>query len=343
MNFKKIALASAIATCVVAPSLAMAAGNAVFERGVLVPWVVHNGSQGQSTVVGFMTNNNTVDSNCFVQEPDGKKRTKVYWTFFDADSTPKADDTFKMTPKDMYSWNWAAQGRGLTGINGYAVFAADNDGTYDASTDTGTGSNAQAGVRGCLAANAFYLDVPNGDVAFVPTVPMNISDFVPNANIDNMDANTVQSLQYGNSGAFLDGWTLANTQAASPFIYARHFVDGKVGGNDTRIVLWTTGNVQNIPVLNPIGGLVHVNMYDNEQAPQSGNIELTRSELNIINPEDLAQVNGFNLSKAPDGFIAIPSNGVVNGVTNGWYSFSYVSSADFSAVQTLINPATRSE
>ena len=306
---KKLAVAAAVAAVISVPMTASAYTNGTFDRGVLVPWATHAGNAGQSTVVGLITNNLT--AGCY--DADGNVR--VAWVFHNVDSAHVADGQFNMTANDMEGFNWAGQNRsGTTDLDGYLVFTAQN------------GTVTAAETVGCLAGNAFYVDVPAADVAFVPTVPLANGDYVDGVDPRNLQANSVISLSNGTNG--------------DQYIYARHFVDGAAGGNDTAIVLWTTGNSV---------GEATIFMYDDEQNDQSGQIVLPNSELNIVNPENVEELYGVDLSAAPDGFVTLdllqitPPTGtppVPAVVPVDAYSFSYVSSDAFGAVQTLVNPHT---
>lgn len=256
---------------------------------------------------------------------------QVYWVFKDVNSNHITDGTFPMTKNDMYSFVLANEaGIGLEGTQGYLVFTLDSDPDGTVGPDTAL---TTADV-GCLAANAFYVDVPNQDVAFVPVAPVNYSDInhglgVSAGGLQFLSNDSITSLT---AGAQL-GETIAN----------RYFIDNLPGGNDTSIYLWT--------VCKPLAVQTAL-MYDDDQDVKSINFNLPNDELNIVDPETI-------LGREPDhldGFIAWTVNaapgkgtrycdqdedGVINPTSDNYQaalSLSIISSDLFGAAQTLYNP-----
>ena len=310
MKMKKLAVAAAVAAAMGAPLTASAATNAIVEKGVLVPWAVHKGSATQTTVVGLIRNNNTAAAT-------GCTTGDVYWAFFDRDSNHVTDGQLSLTVNDLYGFNWYSNaGSGTKDLHGYLVFAADDNGTVAtaAATDVDT----------CLASNAFYVDVPAGDVAFIPTVPMARNDFVNGTVLSAMGPASVATLANGNTATY---------------DYVRYFIDGTANsGDDTTIVLWTTGNAK------PAGG-VTVQAFDDEQNRKSVQMKVKYEELNLIDPE--SDLTGMPASYK-DGFVVFDYTIGGSGLCTagapcaGRYSFSYVSSPTFKAVQTLTSANTAS-
>jgi len=147
-------------------------------------------------------------------------------------------------------------------------------------------------------------------------------------------------------------------QAAIPALTAgpvtemslRYFIDANkaAGGNDTRLVFWSTGDQR---------GTYSVNAFDNAQNRSSVNLNLLRAELDVVNPETSITalpstfVDGF-IEYTP--FVAPNSNGPANVLvpgaggaavavdpklsTLGGSSFTYstIISQAFGAVQTIL-------
>ena len=294
-NLKISAVAMAVAGALGA-STASAYTLGTFDDGLLIPQASHAGSTTDTTVVGLMSSNT---SGCY----DASGNMKVYWTFFNVNSGHVTDGDFTMTQNDMYSFIWASEsGTGLDGTDGYLVFAAGDI--------VSSGNLTGADGNDCVAGNAFYLDVPNNDVAYVPAVPLDGADFETDG-VTTMDAGSVSSLTAGGaSGATVD---------------MRYFIDGSSGGDDTDIVLWTTEDMRT----GSGGCMSHsVDMYDDSENRKSVNFELCNAELNIVDPEDIVG----RPSDFTDGFV------FWDGVPSPFFSYSIVESPTFGAKQTLLNP-----
>ncbi len=258
----------------------------------------------------------------------------VNWVFKDQDSKHISDGKFSMTKNDMYAFSLAAEaGLGLEGKQGYLVFTFDEaEGTNQPDTALTTSD------AGCLAANAFYVDIPNNDVAFVPVAPVNYSDYnhgqgIAAGQIRFLSNDSITSLT---AGAQLNE-TIAN----------RYFIDNQTGGNDTDIMIWT--------VCKPLPTQTAI-MYDDNQDDKSVNFALPHDELNIVDPETI-------LGREPDhldGFIswtvnAAPATATAKGAaycdhdasgtidataedTQAALSLSIISSTAIGADQTVYNP-----
>ena len=128
----------------------------VYDRGLLVPSVVHDGAN-LDTVVGI-----TCQLNCTNQSLVGDHSTNstriIHWTFFDVDSHHVTDGQFPCTDDDLFGFSWKANsGRGLENVEGYLVFRSTRDDMK-------------------IAGNAFLVDMANKDAIFIPVVPLDSGD-----------------------------------------------------------------------------------------------------------------------------------------------------------------------
>lgn len=306
-----LAVAAALGT-----SAAGAAVVSEYANGVLVPQATFE-SADVGTAVGLNT--------CAAG--------RVFWTFFDEDSTHITDGQFDMTANDQFSYIWADQsGVGLQGQDGYLVFVLDTNGNQALDTSDAA----------CLSGNAFFVDIPNNDVAFVPTLPLNTE------NVSEDDVVGVLG-DFGDSddgGIFVPDLTTMGPDSivalgaganSGDLLHMRYFIDGQTGGRDTALVFWSAQDVR---------GRFTVNIFDDEQNRKSVNFELDNAELNIVNPETIVG-RPFNFL---DGFIQWDLSGSeyrattgedtndTGTVPDGVFSYSVISDPGFGAVQTVINP-----
>jgi len=222
------------------------------------------------------------------------KQTGVYWTFFDQDSNHVTDGCFNMTENDFHSFVWAnASGTGLEGKRGYLLFAAAGG-----KCNGGTDPLNDAAISG----NAFQVNTAAQDVAFVPVIdgPLTLT-----GNLTKLDEKSLTGI----AGAANSGQTM----------YMRYFIDGKAGGDDTRIVVWSTGDQK---------GSHTVDMYNDAQARKSVNFDLAHSELDWFDPEGIVG----RPANYTDGFIAWTVPTSINAV----FTYSVIASPAFGAVQTLL-------
>lgn len=312
---KKFAMA-AVAAAAMTVGVAQAYTVGTFTNGVVVPNVIHNGA-ADTTAVGLINQSSTV--------------VPVFWTFFNQDSGHVTDGCFPMTPKDFTPFIWSAQsGLGLEGARGYLVFAAGVNGTAGALTvaNACAATNSASSDSGALlAANAFQVDVANQDLAFVPVIdgPLEIT-----GDLSTMGPENLVSV----GGAFNVSAGDVNT------ISMRYFIDGAAGGNDTRVVVWSTGNQK---------GTHTVNMYDDAQNRKSVNFKLAHTELDWFDPETIpgrpaAFVDGF-IEWAPAGALPAdysPADGTGSLFAEGGSVFAYslISAPAFGAVQTVLGAHT---
>ena len=308
---KKFAMA-AVAAAAMTVGVAQAYTVGTFSNGVVVPNVIHNGA-ADTTAVGLI--NQTTN-------PVG-----VFWTFFDQDSNHVTDGCFPMTSKDFHPFVWSAQsGLGLEGQRGYLVFTVGENGpgtTVASACAAANAVNAAPPIAGFIAANAFQVDLANRDLAFVPVID---GELTINGNLSTMGPDSLTIVNGALNGA-----------AGDPNVLSmRYFVDGAAGGNDTRIVVWSTGNQM---------GTHTINMYDDAQNRKSVNFKLLHAELDWFDPETIpgrpANFNDGFIEWAP--FAATPADFPVAlagtslaAVGGSVFSYSLISAPAFGAVQTVL-------
>lgn len=277
---KKIAIAAAV-TAALSAGVAQAYTVGTFSNGFVVPNVIHNGST-DTTAVGIVA----------------LKETSVYWTFFDQDSNHVTDGCFNMTANDFHSFVWAKEsGTGLQGKRGYLLFAAAGKECKDGKDGTDQLNSA------AISGNAFQVNTAAQDVAFVPVIdgPLTLAK----GSLTTLGAGSLTKID----GAANGGKTM----------YMRYFIDGKAGGDDTRIVVWSNGGQK---------GSHTVNIYNDAQARKSVNFDLTHSELDWFDPEGIVG----RPADYTDGFIAWAVPTSISAV----FTYSVIASPAFGAVQTLL-------
>ena len=307
---KKFAMA-AVAAAAMTVGVAQAYTVGTFSNGVVVPNVIHNGA-ADTTAVGLINQTPAI--------------VPVFWTFFDQNSGHVTDGCFPMTPKDFHPFVWSAEsGVGLEGKRGYLVFAA---GTMVAPNDTlatacASTNSAAVNAGALIAANAFQVDTANQDLAFVPVIdgPLTIG-----SDLSVMGPDDLTAVGGALNGAAGDPNTLS----------MRYFIDGAAGGNDTAIVVWSTGNHS---------GTHTVNMYDDKQNRKSVNFKLNFSELDWFDPESIpgrpaAFTDGF-IEWAP--FATVPADvspavaaAHLAALGGSVFSYSLINAPAFGAVQTVL-------
>lgn len=307
---KKFAMA-AVAAAAMTVGVAQAYTVGTFTNGVVVPNVIHNGA-ADTTAVGLINQTAAV--------------VPVFWTFFNQDSGHVTDGCFPMTPKDFQPFVWSAQsGLGLEGARGYLVFAAGLVAAPPATVANACGAANSAAIdpAALISANAFQVDLANKDLAFVPVIdgPLTIG-----SDLSVMGPNDLTVV----GGALNVAGGAANT------LSMRYFIDGAAGGNDTRVVVWSTGSQK---------GTHTVNMYDDAQNRKSVNFKLDHTELDWFDPETIAGrpasfVDGF-IEWAPAAALPAdyaPAAGTGSLFLDGGSVFSYslISAPAFGAVQTVL-------
>lgn len=299
---KKFAMAAVAAAAMMAGG-AQAYTVGTFSGGFVVPNVVHD-STG-TTAVGIISKISS-GSGC------------VFWTFFDQNSVHVTDGFFPMTNNDYHSFVWSANaGVNTAGKRGYLVFTA---GQGSSTTCTPIANPSMT-----IAGNAFQVLPASSDVAYVPVIDGVVTSGIPN--LAKMDANSVTEV----SGAL----TLNGSTTAAEFSM-RYYIDGVAGGNDTNIVVWSTGDQR---------GSHTVFMYNDTQVPKSVNFDLTHTELDWFDVESIVG----RPSNYTDGFITwevtretfAPLVGGVKNVasapaTVSVMTYSVIASPAFGAVQTML-------
>jgi len=308
---KKFAMA-AVAAAAMTAGVAQAYTVGSFTNGVVVPNVIHNGA-ADTTAVGLINQTPAI--------------VPVFWTFFDQDSNHVTDGCFAMTPKDFHPFVWSAQsGVGLEGKRGYLVFAAGTvaaPATVTMANACSAANSVTIDAAALLSANAFQVDLANKDLAFVPVIdgPLTIL-----SNLSTM----------GPADLTVVTGALNLAAAATNTLSMRYFIDGATGGNDTRVVVWSTGSHK---------GTHTVNMYDDAQNRKSVNFKLDHAELDWFDPETIAGrpvsfVDGF-IEWAPAAVVPadVPAAAVAGAFATlggSVFSYSLISAPAFGAVQTVL-------
>ncbi|MCX7662632.1 MAG: hypothetical protein N2Z61_02620 [Tepidimonas fonticaldi] len=302
---KKLAIAAAAAAAMTA-GVAHAYTMGTFQNGFVVPNVIHNGST-QSTAVGIIAN----------------REVAVHWTFFDQNSEHVTDKCMEFTANDYNPFVWLNQsGAGLANKRGYLVFVAMADasnGTTLTTKCTGPKYVASTTVQ-VISGHAFEYDLAAKDVAYIPVIdgPLTITSGVLANQLGPRDLTAVGG---------------AMTANGTNSLYMRYYIDGAAGGDDTRIVVWSTGDHK---------GSKTVDMYDDKQDPKSVNFVLSNTELDFVDPETI--VGRPDTHK--DGFIVwtprLRGEGTnsTTTTTGSVFSYSVISAPAFGAVQTILNPGT---
>jgi len=312
---KKFALA-AVAAAALSAGVAQAYTVGTFSNGVVVPNVIHNGA-ADTTAVGLINQAATV--------------VPVFWTFFNQNSGHVTDGCFPMTPKDFQPFVWSAMsGLGLEGQRGYLVFAVGVNTFAPAAATTANAcaaanSVALAAPAGQLSANAFQVDSVNKDLAFVPVIdgPLAI-------------AGDLSTMGPASLTAVAGARAVPAGPSVVPMFSMRYYIDGAAGGNDTRIVVWSTGSQF---------GTHTVNMYDDAQNRKSVNFKLNFSELDWFDPETIAGrpasfVDGFiewmPVSALPADYPVAGGVGSLFNLGGSAFTYSLISAPAFGAVQTVL-------
>lgn len=308
---KKFALAAVAAAAALGAGVAQAYTVGTFSNGVVVPNVIHNGA-ADTTAVGLINQTPNV--------------VGVFWTFFNQNSGHVTDGCFPMTPKDFTPFVWSAMsGLGLEGVRGYLVFATGINGPATTVANACAAANSAALAPGAIAANAFQVDVANKDLAFVSVIdgPLAI-------------AGDLSTMGPASLLAVFGARAVPAGPAAVPQFSMRYYIDGAAGGNDTRIVVWSTGSH---------AGTHTVNMYDDAQNRKSVNFKLTFSELDWFDPETIAGrpasfVDGFiewsPVAALPADYVPAGGAGSLFALGGSAFTYSLISAPAFGAVQTVL-------
>lgn len=308
---KKFALAAVAAAAALGAGVAQAYTVGTFSNGVVVPNVIHNGA-ADTTAVGLINQTPNV--------------VGVFWTFFNQNSGHVTDGCFPMTPKDFQPFVWSAMsGLGLEGVRGYLVFAAGVNGAATTVANACAAANSAAISPAQLSANAFQVDVANKDLAFVPVIdgPLTI-------------VGDLSTMGPASLTAVAGARAVPVGPSAVPMFSMRYYIDGAAGGNDTRIVVWSTGSHS---------GTHTVNMYDDAQNRKSVNFKLNFSELDWFDPETIAGrpasfVDGFiewsPVAALPADYVPAGGAGSLFALGGSAFTYSLISAPAFGAVQTVL-------
>ena len=304
---KKFAMAAVAAAAMMAGG-AQAYTVGTFSGGFVVPNVVHD-STG-TTAVGIISKLARNVSGC------------VFWTFFDQNSVHVTDGFIPMTNNDYHSFVWSANaGENTAGKRGYLVFTAGQAAGSGASITCIPAANPSMTIAG----NAFQVLPASSDVAFVPVI-----DGVQTpagANLALMDENTITQV---------NGAVVLNAATTAAEFSMRYYIDGKAGGNDTNIVVWSTGDQR---------GSHTVFMYNDTQIPKSVNFDLTHTELDWFDVESIvgrpaSYVDGFiTWGVTRETFAPVVSGSKVLASrpdTVSVMTYSVIASPAFGAVQTML-------
>ena len=343
---KKLAIAAA-AVAAMSAGVANAYTAGTFANGFVVPNVIHNGA-GDTTVVGLVNRSGGL--------------VPVNWTFFDENSTHVRDGCFPMTSNDFHPFVWANEsGLGMEGRRGYIVFALGRTAAFStAATVCGSGVARRPNAIGDgsrIAGNAFQVNTAAHDVAYLPVVDGDLAysdDIIANTrNLRTMTGDDVVgvtgavTIDNFAGAAAVTGLPAVDLPAAQTFAM-RYFIDNAAGGNDTNIVVWSTGDQR--------GSNPTVFMYNDAQADASVNLPLVNRELNLVNPEAIvgrpaAFLDGFiewtvtpatfypfvaGAKVAPAGAPAAGGLGDANYRVYSAYTYSVINAPAFGAVQTLL-------
>ncbi|MFO1349815.1 MAG: hypothetical protein U1F68_03695 [Gammaproteobacteria bacterium] len=227
----------------------------------------------------------------------------IHWAFFDQNGNRRARGTETMIANQRFGFIWATEAAAATtpvsaNTPGFLVFALDTN-----------GDNAITGADGNnLTAGAFSLNIPDNDVAYIPTVDVTaISD--PNPN--NWTSNPVTTL---GGGAVASG-----ADVGMPYLIAGTPNDGE----DTKFYIFTTASP---------GPSQSMTVHDGSGASKAITVQTLNINLNIIDPETVTDITS---SFFGDGSVrwVVPAPG---GVNIGAFAFSVIESNAFGAAQTLM-------
>lgn len=313
LEMKKFAMSAIAVAAVLGAGAANAYTSGTFTNGFVVPNVIKNDTTGATTAVGIINKTGTPG-----------QVTSVYWTFFDQDSKHITDGCFPMTYNDYepFVWNTTNSGALMDGKRGYLVFAAGNSVGSAAAACANT--ETQPNASGLLSAQAFYVEPANKDVAYTPVI---------DGNLTLTGATTLRHMG-PDSLKVVAGAAQIKTNAKFSM---RYYVDGAKGGNDTNIVVWSTGDQT---------GSHTVLMYDDKQGVKSVNFDLTRKELDWF---DVETISG-RPANFTDGFIDwdasvkpadAPTTGALASSGGSVFTYSLISAPAFGALQTILGAHTK--
>ena len=274
-------LAVALALAVVVPG-AQAASLNIYTNCALLPWGTF-GPAGVTTAVGLTSRS------------DGA----VEWAFFDEDGDRQDDGRFQIESDELRGITLdGVLNPALAGTTGFMLFCLDSN--EDGVIDSNDAPN--------LVANAFYVDLNNADVAYLPvwSLPYSALDVDTPEDWDEEPVAIIPLL----------------AAVAGHSLDMQYLVDGTIGtGDNTRVIIFTTDEPSlqvSMQAIGP-GGQVGVD------------VELPNSRLNVVDVESIDEIADLT-GLRPSGYLrwSIPVN------AGSVVAFSLVSSPAFGALQTLI-------
>lgn len=303
LEMKKFAMSAIAVAAVLGAGAANAYTSGTFSNGFVVPNVIKNDATGVNTAVGI------------INQSGGP--VPVYWTFFDQDSKHVTDGCFTMTDKDFMPFVWSAHsGTGMDDKRGYLLFVSGGT----SATGACLAAPALSSATGLISGQAFYVDPGSKDVAYAPVI---------DGSLTLAGAGTLRTLGPDSLTAITGAAQVV--PGVGPTFSMRYFIDGKAGGTDTNIVVWSTGDQS---------GSHTVFMYDDKQNVKSVNFDLTHTELDWFDPEAIAG----RPADFVDGFIdwnagMVPADGPAAGGLNlggSVYTYSIINAPAFGALQTVL-------
>lgn len=281
-KFKKLAVASAVAALGSSSAFAVTMGEP--GAALLVPFAYFNSAEQVNTLVGITKlstaqvglagDTGTPFPTAATVAPGSSN--VIHWFFFNEESEHQLDGPLDVTSQGFVGFDLGAQitiadggvGGAHDDLPGYLVFA-DN-----VAFETGGGSASTVNLYG----DAAVITGNWGSAAYIPVLPLADTPDVAEA------ISPIDHVVYLPSGipSQVSPWTAglqldnAGSTATSVSFNMRYFVEdlGLGGAAETDLVVWLPENYSGY-------GLVPVNVYDTDQAPNSANISLP-NELNVV-------------------------------------------------------------
>jgi len=252
----------------------------LFAQCALVPWATFGGDA--TTAVG-------------VTVKDGGT---VYWAYFDQDGDLRQEGAFGVVDRTLTPVTLSQElDPGLANIPGFMLLCLDDNDDGEIDGDDGTD----------LAANAFFVDPANNDVAYVPVLPVFDED-LDDADPDDWNNSPVDDLFVGAD--------------SDDDIYLQYLVDGDPAvGDFTVLVIHTTDEPDSQVSMQAAG--------PNEIANVP--VTLPNSRVNLVDVESISELTSVN-GLLGSGYLRWT---VGDNVDNA-FAFSLVYSPAFGALQTLL-------
>jgi hypothetical protein len=268
------------------PGLQAGAMNALFHAQ-MVPYATYT-TGGASSVVGLLA----------------RSAGTLHWAFYDANGNRRHRGNQPVDADEFVGFNWSTEAGGaatnLSGVEGFLLFALDSDGD----------GQIGAGDARALSSNAIHLDTANADVVYIPTIPLDES-VLSSGNPDDWTNNPVTALS-----------VLSGTLQAGHTLDAQYLIDGAAGGDDTKIIIWSTSKP---PATSA------ATLHDGAGATKTIDLETHNNNLNVVNLEASGDMTATFHGA---GYLRWPVPAFA-GNTYG-FAFSLISSPTFGAVQTMM-------